>query len=218
VTNLMPSAAGEPNFGGGLGDQVYNRLLNERIIFLGQPVDDDIANKITAQLLLLAADPDKDIYLYINSPGGSITAGMAIYDTMQYIKNDVVTIAMGLAASMGQFLLSAGTPGKRFALPNAEILIHQPSAGLAGSASDIKNQAAHGRADRVPHRSDGRADHPRLRPRPLVRRPGGQGVRPHRRRDHHGRQHAGWRRHRGLSPVPGPTRPRESAHSRPPQL
>ncbi|MFF2812159.1 ATP-dependent Clp protease proteolytic subunit [Streptomyces sp. NPDC058000] len=136
----MPSAAAEPTFGG-LGDQVYNRLLGERIIFLGQQVDDDIANKITAQLLLLAADPDKDIYLYINSPGGSVTAGMAIYDTMQYIKNDVVTIAMGLAASMGQFLLSAGTPGKRFALPNAEILIHQPSAGLAGSASDIKIHA-----------------------------------------------------------------------------
>jgi len=142
VTNLMPSAAGEPSIGGGLGDHVYNRLLNERIIFLGQPVDDDIANKITAQLLLLAAaDPAKDINLYINSPGGSITAGMAIYDTMQFIKNDVVTIAMGLAASMGQFLLSAGTPGKRFALPNAEILIHQPSAGLAGSASDIKIHA-----------------------------------------------------------------------------
>lgn len=136
----MPSAAGEPTVGG-LGDQVYNRLLGERIIFLGQQVDDDIANKITAQLLLLAADPDKDIYLYINSPGGSISAGMAIYDTMQYIQNDVVTIAMGLAASMGQFLLSAGTPGKRFALPNAEILIHQPSAGLAGSASDIKIHA-----------------------------------------------------------------------------
>ncbi|MET8676287.1 ATP-dependent Clp protease proteolytic subunit [Streptomyces sp. NPDC004647] len=140
MTNLMPSAAGEPTIGG-LGDQVYNRLLGERIIFLGQAVDDDIANKITAQLLLLAADPDKDIFLYINSPGGSISAGMAIYDTMQYIKNDVVTIAMGLAASMGQFLLSAGTPGKRFALPNAEILIHQPSAGLAGSASDIKIHA-----------------------------------------------------------------------------
>ena len=128
VTLPMPSAAAEP-ISGGLGDQVYNRLLNERIIFLGQPVDDDIANRITAQLLLLAADPDKDINLYINSPGGSITAGMAIYDTMQFIKNDVVTIAMGMAASMGQFLLSAGTPGKRFALPNAEILIHQPSAG-----------------------------------------------------------------------------------------
>jgi ATP-dependent Clp protease, protease subunit len=140
VTLPMPSAAAEP-MSGGLGDQVYNRLLNERIIFLGQPVDDDIANRITAQLLLLAADPDKDINLYINSPGGSITAGMAIYDTMQFIKNDVVTIAMGLAASMGQFLLTAGTPGKRFALPNAEILIHQPSAGLAGSASDIKIHA-----------------------------------------------------------------------------
>ena len=112
MTNLMPSAAGEPSLGGGLGDQVYNRLLDERIIFLGQPVDDDIANKITAQLLLLAADPDKDIYLYINSPGGSITAGMAIYDTMQYIKNDVVTIAMGMAASMGQFLLSARHAGQ----------------------------------------------------------------------------------------------------------
>ncbi len=126
---------------GSLGDQVYNRLLDERIIFLGQPVDDDIANRITAQLLLLAADPDKDIFLYINSPGGSIQAGMAIYDTMQYIKNDVVTIAMGLAASMGQFLLTAGAPGKRYALPNADILIHQPSAGLAGSASDIKIHA-----------------------------------------------------------------------------
>jgi ATP-dependent Clp protease protease subunit len=136
----MPSAAGEPTIGG-LGDQVYNRLLNERIIFLGQQVDDDIANKITAQLLLLAAEPDKDIYLYINSPGGSVTAGMAIYDTMQFIPNDVVTIAMGLAASMGQFLLTAGSPGKRFALPNTEILMHQPSAGLAGSASDIKIHA-----------------------------------------------------------------------------
>jgi len=140
VTLPMPSAAGEPTFGG-LGDQVYNRLLNERIIFLGQAVDDDIANKITAQLLLLAADPDKDIYLYINSPGGSVTAGMAIYDTMQFIPNDVVTIAMGLAASMGQFLLTAGAPGKRFALPNTDILMHQPSAGLAGSASDIKIHA-----------------------------------------------------------------------------
>ncbi|MET9223902.1 ATP-dependent Clp protease proteolytic subunit [Streptomyces sp. NPDC088197] len=136
----MPSAAGEPTLGG-LGDQVYNRLLGERIIFLGQAVDDDIANKITAQLLLLAAEPDKDIFLYINSPGGSVTAGMAIYDTMQFIKNDVVTIAMGMAASMGQFLLTAGTPGKRFALPNTRILMHQPSAGLGGSATDIKIQA-----------------------------------------------------------------------------
>mgnify|MGYP001398704780 CR=1 FL=1 len=141
MTNLMPSAAGEPSIGGGLGDQVYNRLLNERIIFLGQPVDDEIANRITAQLLLLAADPDKDIYLYINSPGGSVQAGMAIYDTMQYVPNNVVTIGMGLAASMGQFLLTAGTPGRRFALPNTDILMHQPSAGLAGSASDIKIHA-----------------------------------------------------------------------------
>ncbi len=140
MTLSMPSAMAEP-VTSGLGDQVYNRLLDERIIFLGQPVDDDIANRITAQLLLLAADPDKDIFLYINSPGGSISAGMAIYDTMQYVKNDVVTIAMGLAASMGQFLLTAGAPGKRYALPNAEILIHQPSAGLAGSATDIKIHA-----------------------------------------------------------------------------
>ncbi|MCE3034639.1 MULTISPECIES: ATP-dependent Clp protease proteolytic subunit [Actinomycetes] len=137
----MPSAAGEPSIGGGLGDQVYNRLLGERIIFLGQQVDDDIANKITAQLLLLAADPDKDIYLYINSPGGSVTAGMAIYDTMQYIPNDVVTIAMGMAASMGQFLLTGGAAGKRFALPHADIMMHQGSAGLGGSVTDIKIQA-----------------------------------------------------------------------------
>ena len=142
MTNLMPSAAGEPSIGGGLGDQVYNRLLNERIIFLGVQIDDASANDVMAQLLCLESmDPDRDISVYINSPGGSITAGMAIYDTMQFIKNDVMTIAMGLAASMGQFLLSAGTPGKRFALPNAEILIHQPSAGLAGSASDIKIHA-----------------------------------------------------------------------------
>lgn len=141
MTNLMPSAAGEIAIGGGLGDQVYNRLLGERIIFLGQQVDDDIANKITAQMLLLAADPTKDIYLYINSPGGSVTAGMAVYDTMQYIPNDVVTIGMGLAASMGQFLLTGGTAGKRFALPNTDILMHQGSAGLGGTATDIKIQA-----------------------------------------------------------------------------
>ena len=137
---LIPTANGGPG-GPGLGDSVYSRLLDERIIFLGQAVDDEIANRIAAQMLLLAADPTKDIYLYINSPGGSVTAGFAIYDTMQYIKNDVVTIAMGLAASMGQFLLTAGTPGKRFALPNADILMHQGSAGLGGSASDIKIQS-----------------------------------------------------------------------------
>jgi ATP-dependent Clp protease, protease subunit len=133
----MPSAAGEPN-PGGLGDQVYNRLLGERIIFLGQAVDDDIANKITAQLLMLAAESDKEIYLYINSPGGSVTAGMAVYDTMHYIKNDVVTIAMGFCASMGQFLLTAGAKGKRFSLPHTKILMHQPSAGLAGSATEVR--------------------------------------------------------------------------------
>jgi ATP-dependent Clp protease protease subunit len=138
----MPSAAGEPSIGGGLGDQVYNRLLNERIIFLGQPVDDDIANKITAQLLLLAADPEKDIYLYINSPGGSITAGMAIYDTMQYVPNDIVTVGIGMAASMGQLLLTAGTKGKRYITPNARVLLHQPHGGFGGTSSDIQTQAA----------------------------------------------------------------------------
>ncbi|WP_420876541.1 ATP-dependent Clp protease proteolytic subunit [Streptomyces griseoruber] len=139
VTNLMPYAAGEPSIGGGLGDQVYNRLLGERIIFLGQPVDDDIANKITAQLLLLAADPDKDIYLYINSPGGSITAGMAIYDTMQFVKPDIQTVCMGQAASAAAILLAAGTPGKRMALPNARVLIHQPYSETGrGQVSDLE--------------------------------------------------------------------------------
>ena len=127
---------------GGLNDQVFNRLLRNRIVFLGAAVDDEIANTLCAQLLLLdAEDSDKDIRLYINSPGGSVSAGLAIYDTMQYIGSDVVTVALGMAASMGQFLLTAGTPGKRFALPNAEILLHQGSAGLGGSASDIRIQA-----------------------------------------------------------------------------
>ncbi len=126
----------------GFDDNVYNRLLRERIIFLGSEVRDENANAICAQMLLLAAeDPDKDIYLYINSPGGSVTAGMAIYDTMQYVGNDVATVAMGLAASMGQFLLAAGAKGKRYALPHARIMMHQPSGGLGGSASDIKIQA-----------------------------------------------------------------------------
>jgi ATP-dependent Clp protease, protease subunit len=125
-----------------LNDSVYDRLLRERIIFLGQQVDDPIANQISAQLLLLAAeDPKRDIHLYINSPGGSVTAGMAIYDTMQLVECDVATFAMGLAASMGQFLLSSGTPGKRYALPHARILMHQPSAGIGGTASDIAIQA-----------------------------------------------------------------------------
>ncbi|MFZ5850150.1 MAG: ATP-dependent Clp protease proteolytic subunit [Actinomycetota bacterium] len=126
----------------GLDDQVYNRLLRERIIFLGSAVEDTIANAICAQLLLLSAeDPEREIYLYINSPGGSVSAGMAIYDTMQYVPNDVATVAMGLAASMGQFLLCAGAAGKRYALPHARIMMHQPSGGLGGTASDIKIQA-----------------------------------------------------------------------------
>lgn len=121
-----------------LSDSVYERLLRERIIFLGTQVDDDIANKLCAQLLLLAAeDPTKDVALYINSPGGSVTAGMAIYDTMQLVECDIATYGMGLAASMGQFLLTAGTKGKRYALPHARIMMHQPSAGIGGSAADI---------------------------------------------------------------------------------
>ncbi|MET9025405.1 ATP-dependent Clp protease proteolytic subunit [Nocardia sp. NPDC004168] len=121
-----------------LSDSVYERLLRERIIFLGTQVDDDIANKLCAQILLLSAeDPTKDISLYINSPGGSVTAGMAIYDTMQFAECDIATYGMGLAASMGQFLLTAGTKGKRYALPHARIMMHQPSAGIGGSAADI---------------------------------------------------------------------------------
>lgn len=125
-----------------LSDSVYERLLRERIIFLGTQVDDEIANKLCAQILLLSAeDPTRDISLYINSPGGSVTAGMAIYDTMKYSPCDVATYAMGLAASMGQFLLSGGTKGKRYALPHARIMMHQPSAGVGGTAADIKIQA-----------------------------------------------------------------------------
>jgi ATP-dependent Clp protease protease subunit len=127
---------------GALDDSVYNRLLKERIILLGSEVNDQVANRICAQLLLLAAeDPERDINLWINSPGGSVTAGMAIYDTMQFVGNDVVTVAMGLAASMGQLLLCAGGKGKRFALPHARIMMHQPSGGIGGTASDIAIQA-----------------------------------------------------------------------------
>ena len=126
----------------GLDAQVFNRLLKERIIFLGTAVMDDMANAICAQLLLLAAeDPDRDINLYINSPGGSVSAGMAIYDTMQFVNNDVATYGLGLAASMGQFLLAAGTKGKRYALPHARIMMHQPSGGIGGTAADIAIQA-----------------------------------------------------------------------------
>ena len=125
-----------------VGDQLFQRLLRHRIIFLGQQVDDDIANRICAELVLLASeDAKRDISIYINSPGGSVYAGMAIYDMMQYVPNDVATYAMGMAASMGQFLLTAGAPGKRFALPHAQILMHQPSGGIGGTASDIRIQA-----------------------------------------------------------------------------
>jgi ATP-dependent Clp protease protease subunit len=126
----------------GLDDHIYQRLLKERIVFLGSEVKDQNSNAICAQMLLLnAEDPKADIYLYVNSPGGSVDSGMAIYDTMQYISNDVATVAMGLAASMGQFLVTAGASGKRFALPHARIMMHQPSGGIGGTASDIKIQA-----------------------------------------------------------------------------
>ncbi|SCG44307.1 ATP-dependent Clp protease proteolytic subunit [Micromonospora inositola] len=129
---------GQPSF----GDQVFERLLRERIIFLGTEVTDESANQICAQILLLAAeDPKRDIFLYINSPGGSVSAGMAVYDTMRYVRNDVATLALGLAGSMGQFLLCAGAAGKRFALPHSRIMMHQPSGGMGGTASDITIQA-----------------------------------------------------------------------------
>ncbi|HEX5497161.1 MAG TPA: ATP-dependent Clp protease proteolytic subunit, partial [Mycobacteriales bacterium] len=125
-----------------LDDSVYERLLWQRIVLLGSTVDDAAANRISAQMLLLAAeDPAKEIRLYINSPGGSVTAGMAIYDTMRHIQPEISTWAMGLAASMGQFLLSAGTPGRRHALPHARIVMHQPSAGVGGTSTDIRIQA-----------------------------------------------------------------------------
>ena len=124
------------------GDLLFQRLLRNRIIFLGQQVDDDIANRICAEMLLLSAEDTKsDIQLYINSPGGSVYAGLAIYDVMQYVQNDVATYAMGMAASMGQFLLTAGAKGKRYALPHATVLMHQPSGGIGGTATDIKIQA-----------------------------------------------------------------------------
>ncbi len=121
---------------------IYSRLLKDRIVFLGSPIDDQVANLIIAQFLFLEAeDPDKDIHFYINSPGGSISAGMAIFDTMQYLKPDVSTICVGMAASMGAFLLAAGAKGKRFALPNSEIMIHQPIGGTQGQATDIEIHA-----------------------------------------------------------------------------
>ncbi|WP_124055092.1 ATP-dependent Clp protease proteolytic subunit [Arcanobacterium ihumii] len=138
----VPQLAGDGHQGLGLGDSIYNRLLKERIIWLGDQVRDENANMICAQLLLLAAeDPDKDIYLYINSPGGSVTAGMAIFDTMEYIKPDVATVGMGLAASMGQFLLSAGAKGKRYITPHTRVLMHQPLGGAGGTATEIRINA-----------------------------------------------------------------------------
>ena len=139
--NLIPMVVEQTNRGERSYD-IYSRLLKDRIILLGSPVTDEVANLVVAQLLFLEAeDPEKDIHLYINSPGGSITAGMAIFDAMQYVKPDVSTICVGLAASMGAFLLSAGTKGKRFALPNSEVMIHQPLGGAQGQASDIEIRA-----------------------------------------------------------------------------
>lgn len=139
--NLIPTVIEQTNRGERAYD-IYSRLLKDRIIFLGTAIDDQVANSVVAQLLFLASDdPEKDINLYINSPGGSITAGMAIYDTMQHIKPKVSTICIGLAASMGSFLLTAGEKGKRFALPNAEVMIHQPLGGTQGQATDIQIHA-----------------------------------------------------------------------------
>lgn len=141
MSALIPIVVEQTNKGERSYD-IYSRLLKDRIIFLGSVIDDDVANLVIAQMLFLEADdPDKDIYLYINSPGGSVTAGMAIYDTMQYIRCEVSTICVGLAASMGAFLLAAGAKGKRKSLPNSEIMIHQPMGGMQGQASDIKIHA-----------------------------------------------------------------------------
>lgn len=141
MNHLVPMVVEQTNRGERSYD-IYSRLLKDRIILLGSAIDDDVANLVVAQLLFLAAeDPEKDIHLYINSPGGSITAGMAIYDTMQFIKPDVETNCIGIAASMGSFLLAAGAKGKRFALPNSEVMIHQPLGGAQGQASDIEIRA-----------------------------------------------------------------------------
>ncbi|GKV69925.1 ATP-dependent Clp protease proteolytic subunit 2 [Sporosarcina sp. NCCP-2716] len=141
--NLIPTVIEQTNRGERAYD-IYSRLLKDRIIMLGSAIDDNVANSIVAQLLFLESeDPDKDISIYINSPGGSITAGMAIYDTMQYIKPNIQTICIGMAASMGSFLLAAGTEGKRYALPNAEVMIHQPLGGAQGQATEIEIAAKH---------------------------------------------------------------------------
>lgn len=140
---LIPTVIEQTNRGERAYD-IYSRLLKDRIIMLGTQIDDNVANSIVAQLLFLEAEsPEKDISIYINSPGGSVTAGMAIYDTMQFIKPDVQTICMGMAASMGAFLLTAGAKGKRYALPNAEVMIHQPLGGAQGQATEIEIAAKH---------------------------------------------------------------------------
>ena len=141
--NLIPTVIEQSSRGERAYD-IYSRLLKDRIIMLSGPIDDNVANSVIAQLLFLdAQDPEKDIFIYINSPGGSVSAGLAIYDTMNFIKADVQTIVLGMAASMGSFLLSAGTKGKRFALPNAEIMIHQPLGGAQGQATEIEIAARH---------------------------------------------------------------------------
>lgn len=141
--NLIPTVIEQSSRGERAYD-IYSRLLKDRIIMLSGPIDDNVANSVIAQLLFLdAQDPEKDIFIYINSPGGSVSAGLAIYDTMNFIKADVQTIVLGIAASMGSFLLSAGTKGKRFALPNAEIMIHQPLGGAQGQATEIEIAARH---------------------------------------------------------------------------
>ncbi|APZ48554.1 ATP-dependent Clp endopeptidase, proteolytic subunit ClpP [Jeotgalibaca sp. PTS2502] len=141
--NLIPTVIEQSSRGERAYD-IYSRLLKDRIIMLSGPIDDNTANSVIAQLLFLdAQDPEKDIYIYINSPGGSVSAGLAIYDTMNFVKADVQTIAMGMAASMGSFLLTAGAKGKRFALPNAEIMIHQPLGGAQGQATEIEIAARH---------------------------------------------------------------------------
>jgi hypothetical protein len=187
-----PIMAGQSDIHGpvmrnGLSDlaqtDVFQRLLKERIIFLGTAIDETVANLVCSQLLLLSAeDHERDIHLYINSPGGSVTDGLAIYDTMQFVACDVRTTCVGLAASMGQFLLCAGAPGKRYALPHSRILMHQPSGQMQGHSgrADRVPEADDGRADRLPHGPAHREDRSRLRPRPVVHGGRSQGLRVHR--------------------------------------
>ena len=231
---VTAGSAGAPEMKSGAdvgpGSDIFQRLLKERIVFIGSAIDQNTANLVCSQLILLEAEnQERDISVYINSPGGSVTDGLAIYDTMQYVRCDVRTICVGLAASMGQFLLCAGTPGKRFALPHSRILMHQPSGGHAGPGlrhrhpgrADHLHEADAGRADRLPHRPAGGADRGRLGPRPLVHRRGGPRVRVHRRGDPEGR-HAGPDGRHGVrhlmslgidKPASAPTRSRSGRRS-----